>query len=809
MGANIKINASTEDFTQQIKAMQQQMRELKSQYDVARISAQVLGNEMGVLEATEKQLTSTMDIQRKMIAKQTEKVEELENKLKDTKKKQEDLTKEIQQNNQAIQEAIEIYGRDSEEVKELEEKQRKLQEKLDKCNNSINSQENQLSRARVTLNNYRTQLGRSELELQNVREEMENLNETVDDSNETVDENVSMWTHFSESAENIQNGLASIKDKVMDLTKSILGLTKECVNFYDEYNKAVNKYAMKTQATKEQTQEFGDTLKEVYSEGYGESFEQLADSATLINQQLEVSGDELGKVVRHADSFRSVFDYEANESIRSVSMLMQQFGLTAEQAFNLIVQGEQQGLDFSGELLDSINEYSVHFSQLGLDAEGMFNIFLDGSKSGAFNLDKIGDAVKELGIRIKEGSGAEALQQLGLNADEIAKKFNKGGKEAQEAFYQIFGALGKVQDQQELNSLGTALMGTMFEDLGKKAVIAFGDMSDGFNKNADSMQQIDDMSFDNFQSGLTALKRTLQMQLLEPLEEELMPKFKDFFQKIKDNMPQIKEKVSDVINFIIDKVTWIIDNKDWIIPLIAGITGAFTALNIVIGIATIAWGLMALSEYIALAPILLIVLGVGLIIAAIVALVLKWDWVKEKWNTFTQALSEKWDWFVEKIKGAGSVIKNFFIDLGEAIANLCIGGVNNVIDLLNKLSFDVPDWVPLIGGKHFGFEIDHVNYVSWNAKGGIFDKPTIFNTSSGLQGVGEAGAEAIIPLDTMYKNLDSIVTQRIKENNQQIYVVVNAELDGDSIASKTSKRVEKRISKKQQQNNIAKGVVRS
>lgn len=45
--------------------------------------------------------------------------------------------------------------------------------------------------------------------------------------------------------------------------------------------------------------------------------------------------------------------------------------------------------------------------------------------------------------------------------------------------------------------------------------------------------------------------------------------------------------------------------------------------------------------------------------------------------------------------------------------------------------------------------------VSWNSLGGIFDKPTILGSSAGLQGVGEAGAEAILPLDTLWTEMSA------------------------------------------------------
>ena len=75
---------------------------------------------------------------------------------------------------------------------------------------------------------------------------------------------------------------------------------------------------------------------------------------------------------------------------------------------DLIAAGAQNGLDYSGELLDSISEYSVQFAKLGLDADDMFKIFQKGADTGAFNLDKVGDAVKELSIRVVDGSDTTA-----------------------------------------------------------------------------------------------------------------------------------------------------------------------------------------------------------------------------------------------------------------------------------------------------------------------------------------------------------------------------------------------------------------
>ena len=52
-----------------------------------------------------------------------------------------------------------------------------------------------------------------------------------------------------------------------------------------------------------------------------------------------------------------------------------------------------------------------------------------------------------------------------------------------------------------------------------------------------------------------------------------------------------------------------------------------------------------------------------------------------------------------------TILGNGIVSLAEGMVNGFIKGVNFIIRALNKISFNVPDWVPLIGGKSFGFNL--------------------------------------------------------------------------------------------------------
>lgn len=149
---------------------------------------------------------------------------------------------------------------------------------------------------------------------------------------------------------------------------------------------------------------------------------------------------------------------------------MKNFGVSAEEAYNIIAVGAQNGADQNGDLLDTLNEYSVQYAALGLSADQFVGGLISGAEAGVFSIDKVGDAVKEFNIRAKDGSKSTvgAFQTLGLNADEMMSKFAQGGDTAQEAFFEVIKALDKMEDPIEKNAAAVALFGTQYEDLEKE-----------------------------------------------------------------------------------------------------------------------------------------------------------------------------------------------------------------------------------------------------------------------------------------------------------------------------------------------------
>lgn len=336
---------------------------------------------------------------------------------------------------------------------------------------------------------------------------------------------------------------------------------KEVFSASEELQQSYDTLQAKTGATEEEMVGLEETLKEIYANNYGEDFNDIAESLAQVQTQTGLTGEELQSATENALLFRDTFGFDTQESIRTTDMLMKQFGLNADEAFNLIAQGSQAGLDRNGNLLDSINEYSVHFKQLGLDAEDMFNMFANGAEAGVFDIDKLGDAVKEFGIRVKDGSNTtvEAFELLGFNADEMQAKFAAGGETANQAFMEVTTALNNCDDEVVKNTAGVNLFGTMWEDLGDEAIGALAETNGSLNATEDSLTELQELRFDTFSEAFEAIKRSVLMGIVPAITENLLPVFTDLANWVINNMPQIQATIETVVNVIITVINSIIN----------------------------------------------------------------------------------------------------------------------------------------------------------------------------------------------------------------------------------------------------------
>jgi phage-related minor tail protein len=339
---------------------------------------------------------------------------------------------------------------------------------------------------------------------------------------------------------------------IAGLGAALVGATVVGVKMGDDLQKSLNKLQASTGATDKEMKGMESSLKNIYNAGYGEDFNDIAQSMSLVKQNTGLAGKALEDTTKNALTLRDTFEFDVNESSRTAQALMKQFGITSDQAFNLIAQGAQNGANKNGDLLDSLNEYAPQFKSMGFSAEEFTNVLIDGAKNGAFSIDKVGDAVKEFNIRSKDGSkaSAEGYALLGLNAKSMTAQFAQGGDTAQQAFTKVMTSLNAIEDPVKKNTAGVALFGTQFEDLEAQGIAALGNIGNTASLSKDALGKISEVKFNSLGDAFEGIKRNLQTAMIEPMQKHVLPLLSQFSKFIISNMPQIKSFISTTFEAI-------------------------------------------------------------------------------------------------------------------------------------------------------------------------------------------------------------------------------------------------------------------
>ena len=251
-------------------------------------------------------------------------------------------------------------------------------------------------------------------------------------------------------------------------------LIMEGINRAMDAQEGINRLQGQFNLTADEAKRFGDLAGKLYRDGWGEGLEEVQAAMATVSKRLEITNnDALSSITEQVLATTKTFGVEFDEVIRSVSQLLQN-GLApnAEAALDLVVRAFQNGGDEAGDLLDTIDEYSQHWAAVGLDGEAALSQIIDGFQNGQRDADKMADAVKEMRVRITENSDQvrTALENIGVDADEVVDAFLKGGPAARDAFLQVVAALKDGQLAGDDTSDAVAILGTQFEDLGPRAL---------------------------------------------------------------------------------------------------------------------------------------------------------------------------------------------------------------------------------------------------------------------------------------------------------------------------------------------------
>ena len=420
------------------------------------------------------------------------------------------------------------------------------------------------------------ELGENRQQLENAERAADRLGDTMEDA--------------GQQAEDSSEGYTVLKNVIANLaTEAINKAVDAFKDLATEGDSALAMLEARTGATSSEMEGFEDVMYEVYNANYGESLGDVSEKlSTVIQMTDDLDNASLANVTKNAIALEDVFGFDIMESMRGVNSLMDQFGITSDQAFNLIVQGAQKGLNQNDDLLDTINEYSVQFKNAGYSADDMFNMLANGAKSGTWSIDKLGDAVKEYNIRWNDGTAAEALEKLGLNADEMAEKVEGGAESSGKAMQQVMAALMCVEDEQERYILGQTLMGTMWEDLGAETVLALSNTEGAINSASDAMAQMDAAAYDTLESSLSQLGRTVKAEVVQPIAEELTPAIKDAVNFVNDRVgPSVDWLLSHLpeVGIVLGTIGSIVAAMKWgsITAQLGKLSGGFSSLMSALG----------------------------------------------------------------------------------------------------------------------------------------------------------------------------------------------------------------------------------
>ncbi|WP_440447878.1 phage tail tape measure protein [Ruminococcus sp.] len=508
--------------------------------------------------------------------------------------KQDVLREQIDNSTSALKELVDVEEQVKEQAKNGEistDQFRAYQREVEKTKSQLENFKKQLADTEAAAK--AVNMKQLENEMSDVRTE---TSKTTDSFKELEDKsNNTNLSKFKKEVDDVKISATELKDVLADTTTgigvavgTIGGSAVAAITSANSEKKALNSLQAQTGLAKDELLKYKNVINDIYKDNFGESQEEIADTLAKIKQVTgETDPSKLKEMAESLYTLQDTFDgFDIGETLRGVNGLVTNMGLSAEDAFDLIVKGAQNGLNYSGELADNLAEYSQIWGQAGFSAEQTFSILENGTKNGAYNLDKVNDFVKEFTISLSDGRIEENLGSFSEDTATLFNKWKDGKATAADVFYSVIKDLKNAKTDQEALTTASNVWSSLGEDNALKVITSLGDVNDSYKDVEDSMQKVKDIKYDDVESDWENIGRVVQTDLIQPIGKELYPVAKEAIKWASEHLDDLETILESVAKQA--ALIWGAKKSQELVTGISNLIGAYKNLSTATDIAATA-----------------------------------------------------------------------------------------------------------------------------------------------------------------------------------------------------------------------------
>lgn len=444
----------------------------------------------------------------------------------------------------------------NQEMREYEKEQAKIQKEIKESGSATDEQKEKLAKLEQKLDDARSRAAELKTEQSKLKSEIKSASKELDEQTDGLNKVANAEDDVKQSTDEMKVSVEKSSDGFTVMKGAISNLVSDALNVaVDKFKEmsvsseqALNSLQVKTGMSTEAVSELKDEMYAIYKDNFGDSLTDVADKIALVAQNIDESDpSKIKSITENAIGLSDAFGSDFEENLRGVNGLMTNMGLTADEAFDFIAKGSQNGLDKTHELTDNLAEYSQIWSQAGFSAEEMFSILQNGLDSGAYNLDKVNDFVKEFAISLSDGRIAENISSFSNESKNLFEEWKSGKATQADVFQSIISDLSNMTNQQEALTLASTVWSSLGEDNAMSVLTSLNKVNDKYTDVAGTMQEINDIQYEDVGSQVQALGRQFEVDILQPIVNGITPSAKEIISFVSKSLPQIVSLVAALV----------------------------------------------------------------------------------------------------------------------------------------------------------------------------------------------------------------------------------------------------------------------